>query len=60
MGVVQGCMWNTWGPISDSVNLVYGWSNAQIGNLALVGNFVYSLSAAPVCYIIDVHGKITQ
>ena len=59
LGVLQGCMWNTWGPISDSVQLVYGWSNSHIGNLALAGNVVYSLTALPVCYIIDVYGKKT-
>ncbi len=56
LGLIQGCLWNTWGPISDTAQLVYGWSNAQIADLALVGNLAYVVLAVPVCYVMDVYG----
>ena len=58
LGLAQGAVWNTWGPISDSAKLVYGWTDAEIANLAFAGNLVYALTAFPVCYVMDVLGLL--
>eukprot|EP00045_Choanoeca_perplexa_P017090 m.241508 g.241508 ORF g.241508 m.241508 type:complete len:454 (-) comp17446_c0_seq9:5225-6586(-) len=39
----QGCIWNTWSPISTSSEAVFGWSD---GTIALLGNW------ACMCYIL--------
>ncbi len=56
MCILNGAIWNTWGPISESAKLVYGWTDAQIANIAFGGNLVFGLTAFPMCYVMDVLG----
>ena len=57
LAITQGFMWNTWGPVSDSATLVFGWTNAEIGLFAILGNASYSLTVFGAAYIMDTLGE---
>lgn len=56
IGLWQGIVWNTWGPISDSAKLVFGWRDAEIAMFANVGNAMYCVVVFFASYIMDVIG----
>lgn len=56
LNTIQGTMWNTWGPISDSAILVFGWSDAEIGLFATLGNLTNCLTVFFASYMMDVFG----
>ena len=51
--------WNTWGPISDSAELVFNWTNADVTTFANIGNFFYTVLALPSSWILDTLGNHT-
>lgn len=56
IGLWQGIVWNTWGPISDSTTLVFGWKDADIAMFCNVGNITYCVVVFFASYIMDVIG----
>ncbi|XP_046573338.1 solute carrier family 49 member 4 homolog [Haliotis rubra] len=54
--LLQTAVWNTFGPIAQSAEAVFGWSDANIGMLNNWGNIVYVVSMFPVAWLMDVKG----
>ena len=57
LSAAQSFVWNTWSPVSDSATLVFGWSGADIGLFANIGNIGFCFTIFGTSYIIDVLGK---
>ncbi|XP_032222450.1 solute carrier family 49 member 4 homolog isoform X2 [Nematostella vectensis] len=53
---LQGCVWNTWGPITGSAGAVYGWSDGTIALLENWGPITYILSFILFSWLLDVKG----
>ncbi|XP_061174557.1 solute carrier family 49 member 4 homolog [Saccostrea echinata] len=53
---LQAAVWNTWGPITQSAEVVFGWEDSQIGMLANWGNIAYIFTVFPACYFMDTRG----
>lgn len=53
---LQAAVWNTWGPITQSAEVVFGWGDSQIGMLANWGNIAYIFTVFPACYFMDTKG----
>jgi hypothetical protein len=54
---LQAAVWNTWGPITQSAEVVFGWKDSQIGMLANWGNIAYIFTVFPACYFMDTKGR---
>lgn len=54
---LQGCVWNTWGPITGSAEAVYGWTDGTIALLENWGPITYILSFVLFSWLMDVKGK---
>ena len=50
---LQNVVWNTWGPIAQSAEVVFEWTDSQIGQFANMGNIAYLITVFPVCYLIE-------
>ena len=55
---LQAAIWNTWGPITQSAEVVFGWEDSQIGMLANWGNIAYIFTVFPACYFMDTKGNM--
>ena len=60
VGFTQNMVWNTWGPITDSVKVVFDWSNADIATFANVGNVLFVIMAFPASWMLDVLGEFNR
>ena len=49
--------WNTWGPITDSAEEVFGWSDSTIGLIVNLGNISFITFVMPMSWINDEKGK---
>ncbi|KAL4237957.1 Solute carrier 49 member 4 [Mactra antiquata] len=54
--ILNNYLWATWGPISQSVYLVYGWTDSTLFWVVNVGNITGVLSAIIGIYLLDVKG----
>lgn len=54
--IVDGIMWNTWGPINQSAKAVYNWSNTELALVINWGNIMYGLFVFVASYIMDTKG----
>ncbi|XP_060551826.1 solute carrier family 49 member 4 homolog isoform X2 [Ruditapes philippinarum] len=52
----QALVWNTWGPITESAEIVLDWQDSNIGMLANYGNIAFMITVLPMCYLVDVKG----
>ncbi|XP_076456105.1 solute carrier family 49 member 4-like [Babylonia areolata] len=52
----QGCVWNTFGPISPTVGEAFGWDNGNIGLLTNWGPISFILATGPLIWIMEVKG----
>ncbi|XP_045209905.1 solute carrier family 49 member 4 homolog isoform X2 [Mercenaria mercenaria] len=52
----QALVWNTWGPITESAEIVLNWQDSNIGMLANYGNIAFMFTVLPMCYFMDVKG----
>lgn len=52
----QALVWNTWGPITESAEIVLKWQDSNIGMLANYGNIAFMFTVLPMCYFMDVKG----
>jgi hypothetical protein len=55
---LQGALWNTWGPIAESAEAVFGWSDATIGMMPNWGNIGQLLTLIPQAWFMDVKGEL--
>lgn len=53
----QGCVWNTFGPISSSSKLVFGWSDGDIFLLGNWGPIGYIIGGVFFSWMLDVKGQ---
>lgn len=58
MGFMQNISWNTWGPLSQSVKIAFGWTNADVALLTNWGCITYIISAAFYSWLMDVKGML--
>jgi hypothetical protein len=56
LGVCQGWMWNTYGPIQGAVEHVFGWNDSTIALLANWGAITYILSVSFFSWFMNVKG----
>ena len=49
----QCTVWNTWGPVVNSVQAVYGWDTATISLFANWGSIAFMAFMVPVIYLQD-------
>ncbi|XP_052769957.1 solute carrier family 49 member 4 homolog [Mya arenaria] len=56
MGILNNFLWATWGPISQSALLVYGWSEGTLFWVTNVGNIAGLLLAPLGIYLVDIKG----
>ncbi|XP_067686586.1 solute carrier family 49 member 4 homolog [Haliotis asinina] len=54
--LLQAAVWNCFGPVAQSAEAVFGWSDAEIGMLNNWGNIVYIVFMVPVAWLMDVKG----
>jgi hypothetical protein len=52
----QGWIWNTWGPLSQVVEPMYGWSEATIATMGNWGPISYMIAVVPTAYLFDTIG----
>ena len=57
--MTQYCLWNTFGPIADTVKKGFHWSNADIATLANWDPIIYVFTAMQICWVVEKKGKIT-
>ena len=55
---LEGCVWNTWGPISSPAQQALQWSDATIALLANWGCIGYLVAAIPMSYLLDSKGEL--
>lgn len=53
---VQSMIWNTWGPLTTSVNIAYGWSLGEVALQTNWGSLTYIISTVFFCWLLDVKG----
>ena len=53
----QGCMWNTWGPLSTSTEIVFNWTDTTTGLMNNWGCIGYFISSPFFAWVMDVRGK---
>ncbi|KAK3106396.1 hypothetical protein FSP39_019110 [Pinctada imbricata] len=53
---MQAVIWNTWGPITESAEVVFNWQDSTIGMLANWGIISYICTIFPACYLMDMKG----
>lgn len=54
---LNNLIWNTWGPIQGTSQVVYGWDNTTITLLADWGPITFVIAVVPMCWLMDVKGK---
>jgi len=52
LGLLQSIVWNTWGPLAATTNLLYEWSPATIALLASHGPTMYLVCVVPVAVLV--------
>jgi len=50
-------MWNTWGPISESVDAAFsGWGSSTVAMMANWGTITYVIFTFPLLWLMDAKG----
>ena len=50
-------MWNTWGPVSDSVGVAFpGWGSGTVSMMGNWGNITFVVFVAPMCWLMHSKG----
>ena len=52
--------WNTWGPITESAEAVFGWTDSTIGLLVNLGNISFITFVMPMSWLNDEKGKTLE
>lgn len=53
---LNNLIWNTWGPIQGTSQVVFGWDNTTITLLADWGPISFVVAVAPMCWLMDMKG----
>lgn len=56
LGFTQGGVWNMWGPIAQSSEFAFGWTDGSIALLSNWGPIAYIPLALPFSWLMDVKG----
>lgn len=57
IALFQCLQWNTWGPISASVNAAYsGWGSGTVAMMANWGTITFVIFVAPMCWLMNTKG----
>lgn len=54
---LNNLIWNTWGPIQGTAQVVFGWDNTAITLLADWGPISFVVAVVPMCWLMDMKGK---
>ena len=54
--ILQTMVWNTWGPVAESSELVFGWDDSTIALLTNIDNITYIMFAIPFTMFMDTKG----
>ncbi|XP_060587765.1 solute carrier family 49 member 4-like [Ruditapes philippinarum] len=52
----QSMIWNTWGPIAESSEIVFGWNDGNIALVTNLANISYMFLVIPMCMVMDTKG----
>ena len=55
--ILNNFLWATWGPISGSAMLIYGWSENTLFWVVNAGNITGFLFVLLGCYLVELKGK---
>lgn len=58
VALMQGGLWNTWGPIAASSEEAFGWTDGDIALFANWGPIAYLIATFPSAWIVDTKGKM--
>ena len=50
---IENAVYNTWGPLAQSAEVVFGWTDSQIGQFANMANIAYLITVFPACYLME-------
>ena len=56
-GFIQGAIWNTWGPLTESTDIAFGWDDATIALMSNWGPIGYIIATPLFSWLMDVKGK---
>jgi FLVCR family MFS transporter len=52
----QSMIWNTWGPIAESSEIVFGWNDGNVALVTNLANISYMFLVIPMCMVMDTKG----
>ncbi len=55
-GLLQGYLWNMWGPIFKTMKVIYHWDNTQLALMPFYGNSVLAVLALPSALLLEKWG----
>ena len=58
VAALNNLIWNTWGPIQGTSQVVFGWDNTTITLLADWGPISFVVAVVPMCWLMDMKGKL--
>lgn len=56
LSCAQGWIWNTFGPISQATERLWGWGDGTIAFMSNWGPIAYMVAFLPTSYLFDVYG----
>ena len=56
----QGGLWNTWGPLTESAQVAFGWGTGTIALQTNWGPIAYIISIVFFTWLIDVKGELSR
>ncbi|XP_078347324.1 solute carrier family 49 member 4 homolog [Oculina patagonica] len=56
VAALNNLIWNTWGPIQGTSQVVYGWDSTTITLLADWGPISFVVAVVPMCWLMDMKG----
>jgi len=59
LALYQCCVWNTWGPVVNSVQAVYGWDTVIVSLFANWGSIAFLVFMVPTLYLQDINLRAT-
>lgn len=54
---LQCAQWNTWGPISESVDVAFsGWGSQTVAMMGNWGTIMFVVGVVPMCWLLEAKG----
>lgn len=57
VAALNNLIWNTWGPIQGTSQVVFGWDSTTITLLADWGPISFVVTVIPMCWLMDMKGN---